>query len=252
MTFPYHNAWLANLLITFMAVGFGLSGDYGNADQGSFLLPASEAFFIWAPIYLSAMAFAIWQAGRRRREHKVLIALGYTPAVSYALACLWSRVDQVGNFELSAAIMAATLVSIGFMLVRLARFPVAKSTQEHWFLDFPLTLFAGWIVVAASVNLTQHMLQHGKAVAVSHPDLWAVAMLLLVASVGWFGSRYQRLRPGLAVAIGWGLAWVAIEQFPHSALIGVVASIAAAETVFAGIVRWHPLQIPGRNEERLA
>lgn len=252
MTFPYHNAWLANLLITFLAVGFGLSGDYGNADQGSYILPASEAFFLWAPIYLSAIAFAIWQSSPRRREHKALISLGYTPAVSYALACLWSRVDQVGNFELSAAVMAATLASVGLMLVRLARFPAPRHADEHWLLDLPLTLFAGWMAVVASVNLTEQMLRHGIRPAVVHPELWAVALALALGGVGWLGSRFQRLRPGLAIAVGWGLGWVAIEQFPHSALVGVIASIAAAETVFAGIVRWHPMHMPGRNEERLA
>lgn len=244
--------WLANLLLTILAVCFGLSGDYGNADQGSFVLPAAQAFFIWAAIYITAVVFAVWQALPRQRRNRTLIALGYAPAVSYALAGLWSRVDRVGVLELSVAAIAATLVVIGVLLFRLARSGTARNDHEHWMLDFPLTLFAGWTVVAAGVNLTEQFLRHGASAAVAQPQLWALAIIILVGWLGWVGSGFERLRPGLAIAIGWGLAWIAIEQFPHSALIGIAASLAAAESVFAGVVRWHPVRVPAKNEGRLA
>lgn len=224
-----HQAWIFNALMTLLALGFGLTGEAPERAMSWFALP-SHANWIWAPICGLALAYASWQTLPKNRDHPLLVQLGHLPGVAFALAGLWSRVFPVHQPGLSLCAIVLTLGCAGWIVRVLVQAPPPREAEEHLFVDLPLSLFCGWMLIDGAFAATDQLARQGIS-----SGAWELAMVLLLSVFGWSLSRYARLRPGFATGIAWGLAWTAFALFPHP--IAVVAALGAAETAFAGTLK---------------
>ncbi|MEH0109397.1 tryptophan-rich sensory protein [Tersicoccus sp. MR15.9] len=223
------------------AWGSGAFGGSGiqNAASGALgpdatlLAPARPAFAIWSVIYLGLTLYAVWQALPRQRTNPRQRDTGYTAAVSMLLNAGWILVAQAGWLPLTVPVIVALLVVLVVLYRRLITGPNPRPL-EAVLVDGTFGLYLGWVSVATTANVTAAL---AGPLAAAGLDLdggavwWAILVIAVVAVVGagLALSGDGRVTPALALA--WGLAWIAVSR-----LDGTLRSTPTAVTAIAAAV----------------
>lgn len=222
--------------------GIGVIGTRVEESSGGSLsatatlvAPAVRAFSIWSVIYAGLIAYVVWQwlpanasSARSRR-------IGWLAAVSMVLNGAWLLVTQVGWLWVSVAVIVALVVTLGELVRRLGH-PDDASIVEKLVVDGTFGLYLGWTSVATVANITATLVASGVNPAPAVAEWLAVAVLAVAALIGFLLSKILGGRLGVALAMGWGLGWIAVGRLtdqPASTLVGVAAAVAAAVVLSA-------------------
>lgn len=225
-------------------IGWGQSPAAFAADSDATLRVAGYAFAIWGIIYGWLLVYAVRQAMPATPATPLLKALGW-PSVGALLA--------IGVWIVAAALdwETSTIVLIfGALLVLLiplwanagAIRALPRRDGDRWMTVWPLTLLAGWLTVAAPVNLLTVVTGNGDLPSVLPPTVWAI---LAVATVGVVALTVTaRLRIlAYALPVSWGLMGVyTAEQSrnPPLALTAMVVAIAVLAGAILLVLRHRP------------
>jgi len=248
----------ATFMIIAAMVGTGLLGGTAVQDlQGgaldedaTYLAPASPAFSIWSAIYLGLIAYTVWQALPGQRSKPRQRAIGWWIAATMVLNGLWLVLAQFTTLIATVIGIVGLLIALGITF----RISVLTRVSGDGFADALLIdgvtgLHLGWVTLATVANITAWL----TTIA---PESWAdaatgigIAVLVVVGLIGiaiaWFSGG--RIAPALALA--WGLSWVAVARFtgePESVGIGIAAIVVAVVVLgVAVLVKAGKLLRPG-------
>ena len=205
-------------------------GDGARAADATLVAPGQPAFSIWSVIYTGLVAYAIWQALPAQRADPRQRRVGWLVLVSMVLNAVWIGVVQAGLLTLSVPVIVALLATLVVVVLRLQRTP-ADGTVETVVLDGTMGLYLGWVSVATIANVAAVLTSAGLTRPLGlAPEVWSVAVLAVAAAVGLLLARYAGARWTIAVALAWGLAWIAIARWsgePQSTPTAVAAATAA-------------------------
>lgn len=218
------------------------------------IAPAVPAFSIWSVIYAGLIAYVVWQwlpanaAAPRQRS------IGGLAAVSMVLNAAWLLVTQAGWLWLSVVVILALVATLG-LLVRRLHASGAVPLVERLVVDGTFGLYLGWTVVATAANITATLVASGVNPAAPVSEWLAVGVLAVAALIGLVLARTLDARIAVALAMGWGLGWVAFGRLagePASGLVGVAAAVAAAVVLTAtALLRLRPagqpVAVPGHR-----
>lgn len=245
---------LARQIVVLSAVSFMLiaavigAGAFGNSaveDQqggaldtdGSYLAPAGPAFSIWSVIYLGLIAYAIWQALPRQRTNPRQRALGWLIALTMTMNGLWLVAARFGTLLLTVVVIVLLLAALGWT------FRVAVATREprggvvdSVLIDGVTGLHLGWVTLATVANIAAWLTTVVPPRWEDAADAIGVAVLIVVALIGLAIAWRSSWRVTPALALAWGLSWLAVERFtgePQSGPIGLTAIIVAAVVLLA-------------------
>jgi hypothetical protein len=210
------------------------------AADATLIAPAGPAFAIWTPIYLGLAAYAVWQWLPEQATDRRHRAIGWLVAASMLLNATWLLVIQAGWLWVSVLVIAALAATLALLLLRLDR-NRSYGFAESVVVDGTFGLYLGWVAVAACANVTAALVSAGVDLGGVANALAAVVVLAVAAAVGWWFAVRLGGRWAVAVAMAWGLGWVAwgrLAAEPSSALVGL-AALVAATVVVAGAVRMH-------------
>ena len=238
--------WLVTAGAIFMIFGtlygFGLIGTPVEQSSGgslsaeaTLLAPAVRAFSIWSVIYLGLIGYVIWQWLPTNTASVRARRIGWLSALSMALNGLWLLVVQAGALWLSVIVIVALAATLGELMRRLGT-PRASGAGEKLLVDGTFGLYLGWVAVATLANITATLVASGVNPGADVAEYLAVAVLAVAAVLGAILARVLGGRIGVAVAMTWGLFWIAVGRLtgqPSSDLAGVTAAIAAAVVVVA-------------------
>jgi len=227
-------------------VGTGLFGgtpvqalQNGALDQdGSYLAPARPAFSIWTAIYVGLFAYTIWQALPRQRDSERQRALGWLIAGTMVLNGLWLVTAQFGSLALTVLAIIVLLAVLGVTFHRTVIDP-ADGWADRLLVDGVTGLHLGWVALATVANIAAWLTSIGPPEWEDAADLWGVIVLLVVAAVGLGIEAASRWRLAPALALAWGLTWLAVGRLtgePASAAIGITAIVVAFVILGAAIV----------------
>lgn len=216
-----------------------LQGGALDADA-SYLAPARPAFQIWSVIYLGLLAYTVWQALPGQRASARQRAIGWWIALTMVLNGLWLVLAQFATLLL-------TVIGIVVLLVALAvTFRIAVRTRDAGggvvdalLIDGVTGLHLGWVTLATVANTAALLTQ-------TAPESWAdaatgvgIAVLVAVAVIGIGIAWLSRGRVAPALALAWGLSWLAVGRLsgePESVGIGVAAIVVAVVVLLAAVV----------------
>ncbi|GAA5034959.1 TspO/MBR family protein [Microbacterium fluvii] len=233
-------------MIVLAMIGTGLFGGVRVQDlqQGALdadatvLAPGRPAFAIWTVIYLGLIAYALWQALPSQRESVRHRAVGWWVAAS----CLFNGAWLVLAQETTLALTVLGIIGLLIVLCVLFRIAVATRSRSDGFVDALLIdgvtgLHLGWVTLATVANITAWLATlidpGGSAELIGCLVLAAVG--LIGVALGWTSG--WRLAPALAIA--WGLSWVAVERLsgePASTSVGITAAVVAAVVLVPTLV----------------
>jgi hypothetical protein len=235
----------ASFMLIAAAVGAGAFGgasvddlqDGALSAQGSYLAPAGPAFSIWSLIYIGLLAYTVWQALPAQRADARQQAVGGWIAVSMVLNGLWLVTARFLTLWLTVIVIALLVAVLARVIVLLGRFP-AKNLADRILTDGANGLHFGWVTIATVANTAAWFTQIAPADWADHADVWAVAVLVVVAVIGVAAALVTgRIAPALATA--WGLVWLAVGRLtdaPESVPTGIAALVVAVVLVLAGVI----------------
>lgn len=226
--------FVAGLIGTLFGIGVlgtrvqGSAGGAFSADA-TLLTPATTAFSIWSVIYVGLVGYLVWQWVPANAANPKARATGWWAAASLLLNGAWLGVTQVGWLWGSVVVMALLVFVLGkICLALVATRPAGLFELLALYVTFGLYL--GWVCVAAVANVTAAAVGTGVQLGGAEPVV-AVVVLLVAGGIGFYLSRAMPGVPGIGVAMGWGLAWIAVGRLlgeQQSVLVGAVAAVCAA------------------------
>jgi hypothetical protein len=224
------------LVLGFGLLGVPVSSGFGGAmsANATLLSPASAAFSIWSLIYLGLFGFVGWLWFGDHFDRPRIETVNVPAAWSLILNGLWLVVVQFGGASLAAlwvsvAVIIALEVSLAVTMIGLAGVAAADPV-ELVVVDGTFGLYFGWTTVAVAANIAAAARASGLRPAQFSAELVASAAVLVIALVGVIFARNLGGRFSIALAMGWGLGWIAagrITAEPASVVVGTVAGMAA-------------------------
>ncbi|HYN66039.1 MAG TPA: tryptophan-rich sensory protein [Ornithinibacter sp.] len=210
------------------------------AADATLIAPAGPAFAIWTPIYLGLAAFTVFQWLPTQTAEPRHRAIGWLAAVSMLLNAAWLLVTQQGWIWASVVVMAALVATLGVLVQRLEEHR-SYGHGETVLVDGTFGLYLGWVAVAACANVTAALVAGGVDPGGYAAQLAAVVVIAVAAGVGVVLARRLGGRWAVAVAMAWGLLWIAwgrLAAEPRSVVVAL-AAVAAAVVVLGAAAREH-------------
>ena len=218
--------------------GLGLNQAEFAADGNTTLRVAGYAFSIWGLIYLGILAYAIRQVLPQTGESDLITRMGLPSIVAFFGIGLWIVIAALNLQAASVIIIFAALVSLLAPLLTYSRSisSLGRFEGDRIFLVWPLAALAGWLTVAAPLNLITTATAFQALPDALSPQGWAivaiVATTLVVLAVT---AALRTLAYPLPAA--WGLlgAFVA-EQADGKPVVAFTALGAAVVLLLGGVL----------------
>ncbi len=203
------------------------------------LVAAGYAFSIWGLIFLLDVAYGIWQTSRHHRSEADATIVRIRPAVTigFLFTALWMPLFSQGLFWVCLPVIFSALACLGWAALQVAR--ARHRGEGHWLPWMALSLHAGWLSLAAFLNLAQTIVAYEWL-----PGEWRLgwSVSLFVVAAGVLLELNRRMHGNIAYAAAalWGLVAVHVKQSQSelggadvAAWIAVaIAVLLAAQTVW--------------------
>jgi len=214
------------------------------ASDSTLIAPAGPAFSIWSVIYLGLFAYAVWQLFPSQAARAVHRRVGYLIALSMLLNAAWIGAVQLDQVGLSVLVIFVLLTVLGVTFSLLLRTPrntdsKAAVVVESIVLDGTVGLYLGWVTIATAANVAAWLTALGFRGFGINPDAWGVGVIVVAALCGVATAISGRGRLTPAIALAWGLCWLAVARItdePASQLVGIAAVVAACVVIVVAVI----------------
>ncbi len=221
---------------TQVLLGWGQSPAEFSADSDATLRVAGYAFAIWGVIYLWLLVYAVRQALPQTGESLLIHRLGW-PSVAALLGIGWWVVAAAFDWEMATIVLifgslAALLIPLLADADAIRALP--RGDRDRWMTVWPLSLLAGWLTVAAPLNLITVATGDNALPDMLSPTVWAILAIVVVTGVALgVTQRLRTLAYGLPIA--WGLLGAFVAEQARNPVLSYVA-LAAAVAVLVGAI----------------
>ncbi|MFA4892026.1 hypothetical protein [Brevundimonas sp.] len=219
-----------------VALGWGQTPAEFSADSDTTLRVAGYAFAIWGVIYLGLLVYAVRQVLPQTGESLLIHRFGWPSALAFAGIGLWvvaAALDaEVATIVLIFGSLAVVLIPLLQNAGAIRALPVRE--RDRWMVVWPMALLAGWLTVAAPLNLITVATGNGDLPAFLSPTVWAVIAIGVVVAAAL--AVTQRIRTvAYVIPIAWGLLGAFVAEQPRNTTLAYVA-LAAAVAVLVGAI----------------
>lgn len=171
-----------------------------SAAYDNFFTPAGYTFSIWSVIYLSLLAYGVYQIPKGQKlDERVMpwLALNGLGNMSWIIAWHYEQLVLTLLF----------MVVILYSLIKLNE----QIEQGNWVIKLPFRIYLGWICVATIANIAV-VLTAANWNGLGIPEgLWGIIMVIIAGAL----AGYIALKKGwvlTAMAIAWGIGGLYIKQ----------------------------------------
>lgn len=220
-----------------VGLSLGQSPAEFSADSDATLKVIGWAFAIWGVIYLGLAAYAIRQALPNTGESDLIHAFGWPSALAFGGIGLWVIAAAL-DWEVATIVLIFGSLSVLLIpLIRHGRAIRALSLgdRDRWLTVWPLSLLAGWLTVAAPLNLITVATGNGDLPAALSPTVWALLAIVFVGIVAL--AVTWRLRTiAYALPVVWGLAGAFAAEQSRNGTVAFGAVIVAVVVLVGAVV----------------
>lgn len=231
----------------------GLFGGQTNGEVSAkyhtLITPAGYAFSIWGLIFLSLLAFGVYQGMNSQRTNPRFRAVGWWVVPNAFCNAIWSPLfnnEYIGAALIVILVMLFTLVVIEQRLLERQHVAIVPavpdvtlpeapaSAAETWLARIPFSIYFGWLTVATILNVAVYLKATDFSLMGLSEQTWAVAILIVGLAVGAVVfNRYRSVAYVLVFA--WAYAAIAVEQ-ANFGRVPVVAGAGVAVAIVLAIV----------------
>ncbi len=217
--------------------GFGLSQAEFAADGNQTLRVAGYAFSIWSLLYLGILIYAGRQALPQTGESVLINRMGWPSVVAFFGIGFWIVMAALNLKAASVVVILASLLALLLPMLGSARTIRATGTMERdrWFLIWPLAALAGWLTVAAPLNLITVATAFEALPAALSPTGWAL-LAVVATTVVWLVLTWALRTLAYPLPIAWGLVGAFVAEQEVKPMLAFTALAAAFILVVAGVI----------------
>jgi hypothetical protein len=195
-----------------------------SAKYPTLFTPAGYAFSIWGFIYLSLLAYAVYQLRPARRDKRIHDRLAGPLLVTSLLSMVWLVLFNA-EWLLGSVLVILGMLGTALMLLVQSREWVLSRRGEGW-LSVPFSLYAGWLTVATIANASVYLSSLGWLGYPLNPTLWALVLLtaavVIAVGVSW------RLRDAVfSAVVAWACLAIWVARRPENEIVALAALAAA-------------------------
>lgn len=215
----------------------GLTQSEFAADGNTTLRVAGYAFSIWSLIYLGLIAYAIRQVLPQTRESRLISTMGWPSAAALFGIGLWIVVAAMNLKVVSVIVIFASLAALLVPMLAQARTirGLSAGDRDRWLVAWPLAALAGWLSIAAPLNLITTATALEALPSVFSPTIWAMLAVLLVTATGVAVTWSLRLL-AYPLPIAWGLIGAFSAEQSRNPTLAFTALGAAVALILTGVV----------------
>ncbi len=216
-------------------VNLGQSPAEFSADSDATLRVVGWAFAIWGPIYLGLIIYAIRQLLPKTHETEILKAFGWPSVLALLGIGVWI-LAAAWDWEVATIVLIfGSLIVLLIPLLRKAAAIRELSTgdRDRWMTVWPLAALAGWLTVAAPVNLLTVATGNGDLPAALAPTAWALIAVVVAAGMGLLVTWRTRVL-AYPLPIAWGLLGVFVAEQAKGNAVLAFGALAASLVVLGG------------------
>jgi benzodiazapine receptor len=195
--------------------------------------PAGYAFSIWGIIYLTWIAFCVYELLPGQIANRSHESLSKPVIVSSLLSIGWIVSFTGDNIGLSMLLIAAMLV-VAILQFRNANRVVTGSSSNKWLVLLPFSLYAGWLSVATIANAFIWVNFMGWAGTAAVEQYWGIA-LVVVAGIAGTAIALQYRNPFFPLVIAWASLALWVEQGNQFRIFGNVSLVVCLVMLALGI-----------------
>ena len=217
---------------------FGPDNGTISNQYPTLLVAAGYAFAIWGVIFALDVVYGAWQATGRRRQDETLARIAPAAAAGFALTAAWMPLFSLGHYWLCLVVIFGALGCLAYGALVLSTDAMPHRGQRLW-AWLPLSLHAGWLSLAAFLNLAQVVVAY-RLLSTDNQLPWSLVLFAIAATVLLVINGRMRGNLAYTAAALWGLAAVYVRQ-SQSALPGgqtaawvavAIAVLLAAQTAW--------------------
>lgn len=217
--------------------GFGLTQEDFAAQGNSSLQVAGYAFSIWGALYAGLLIYAARQALPLTGESALLNHLGWPSAVSMFGLGLWILAAAANMQWASVGIIFVCLLVLLIPLLLDSRRirATALTDRERWFVIWPLSALAGWLTIAAPLNLITTATATASLPTALSSTGWAIMAVIAVLVIGLAVSLGLRTL-FYPLPIAWGLVGAFVAEQARNPVLGFTALGTAFVLVVGAVI----------------
>ncbi|MBI9049969.1 MAG: hypothetical protein JEZ00_11150 [Anaerolineaceae bacterium] len=203
-----------------------LTGTQVSAAIPALFNPAGYVFVIWWFIYLSMLAFGVYQLLPAQKNNLRIQQMGYWFTLSCVLNSLWIVFWHYGQIAISLLVMLGLLFCLIKIYIRSEIGKIKPTKPERWLIDTPFSIYLGWISVSTVTNIAALDFINGwNGWGLSYEG-WTILMILGISALAiWM----MCLRHDIAfpMVIAWSLSgiYIARQEYPMIASTSAVMAI---------------------------
>jgi hypothetical protein len=199
-----------------------------------YFVPAGYVFSIWGLIYLGLIAFTVYQAFPAQRENELLKKIYPAYWIGSLANASWIFLWHYEFFLLTLIAMFTILATLLYIQTQLSKVRSGMDRCQKWYVQYPFSIYLGWISVATIANLSQVLFYinwGGWGIA---PVIWAVIMLVVATILGLLLVWREKDIPYLLVLV-WAFVGIGVSQ-ADTALVATSSQIAAGILALAVVI----------------
>lgn len=198
--------------------------------------PDDYAFIIWSFILPAIIAYGVYQMLPAQRENNLLRRLRPYTLFAFVACTLWSIAAQYLWLWLTVVLMFGILGGLIGALVQLIKSDDKFSIAERGFVVVPISVYAGWITVAAIANTASWLKAAGFSNFILADETWAIIMLVAAGAIAAFVTINSRGNIAYALTIVWALTGVAAANLTEKPNGFSIAAVAAAMIALVSVM----------------
>jgi hypothetical protein len=221
----------------------------------SYFTPAGYTFSIWGLIYTALLGYIIYQALPAQRGRPFQSQIGWLFVVSSAANAGWLFTWHYGAYALSVVvmlIMLTTLIAI-YLRLNIGYANPELTTTDRLLVQFPFSLYLGWITVATIANIASVAAYFGfTGFGIAEPTWSAIMMSVAVVVAGVL--LFNRRNLAYAGVLGWALFGIRTAYADVSVIANtaVIAAVLIALIALLGYWRTRSVHIASNSQPSLA
>jgi translocator protein len=221
---------------------FGRSTKEISDSFPSFFTPAGYVFSIWSVLYLTQLAFTVYQALPAQASNPRIRAVRYP----FVAACLFNGIWIIAwhglIVPLSMILMLGLLSSLilAYNRLEIGLTPDLNNT-DRWLVRLPFSLYLGWITVATVANAVSLLLNLGWNGFGISGAVWTAILVLIAASFGVAFSLSRR-DVGYNMVLLWAFGGIYVAQSTNNIII---ASLVFGALLILAAIMFS--RLPGRS-----
>jgi hypothetical protein len=159
----------------------GLTNAEVSAKYPTLFTPAGYAFSIWGIIYLSFVAYSIFQLLPSQRKYLIYDRLAIPLIITSVLSICWLFSFSYELLLLSVSIIVLMLVTAILLLVRSKEGVLQGNISKR--ISIPFALYAGWLSVATIANTSVWLIAMGWRGWALGETPWTLLMIAVAAAL---------------------------------------------------------------------